>query len=898
MAAPWMQRVVFRLRTLFDRRAIEREIDDELRFHLEMEASARQRGGLDSAAARTEAARLFGGVERTKDELRDARGGNGLENTIKDVRYAVRALRRNPGFTSVAVLTLALGIGANTALFSVVNGVLLRPLPYPEPERLVSIRNIWGENRNLLSAVESVSPAEYFDYRDRMTAFESFGVYTPLTLSLTGDGEPERLAAAAMSASVFQTLGVVPAAGRVFSATEDVPGVRVAVLGHGLWQRRFAGSRDIVGRTVLINGTATTVVGVMPEGFRLPEQLSETSPAQLFVPLGLSRDSVTIRGSHFLSGVARLRRGVTPTQGAADVAAVARRFPIEYPDDYPAKMNFTAGALPLLDSVVGQVRPTLMVLLGAVGFVLLIACANVASLLLSRTESRRREMAVRTALGAGRGRLLRQLLVESVVLSLAGGAIGVLLASVGTKMLVALRPPNIPRLDDIGVDVRVLLFALVASSIVGVLFGLLPAVQATRLDVQSMLREGGRGNSVGGRQGARRTLVIAEVAIALVLLVGAGLITRSFVQLMSVDPGYRVDHVLTVPIDLPRARYPDASRVIAFYRELSRRVAALPGVAASGGVAGVPLVAQRGDLGINIEGRPVAPGEQRRRADWQVVTPGYFKAIGMRLIRGRAIEETDLETTPGVVVINETLAKKYWPNDEPIGKRFTLGGGAGPGMVTVVGVVADVRQSSLSATPEPEMYLAHTQFRFWGGGGILSSLSLVLRTTGEPAASSRTVRREIAALDAQLPVGEFRTMEQVRGESVSQPRFLMFLFSTFSFVALAIAVIGIYGVIAYGVAQRRKEIGIRVALGARPSSVAGMVVRQGMGLAVAGIAVGLVLAFALTRFLAEFLFAVTPTDPMTLAVVAASLGLAALLASFVPARRATLTDPVEVLRAD
>ena len=898
MPAPWIQRVVFRLRTLFDRRAVEREIDDELRFHLEMEASARQRAGLDAGAAQRQAARLFGGVESTKDDLRDARGGNGVENILKDVRYAVRALRRNPGFTSVAVLTLALGIGANAALFSVVNGVLLRPLPYPEADRLVSIRNVWGDNRNPLDAVASISPAEYFDYRDRMTAFESFGVYTTPTLSLTGDGEPERLSAAALSAAVFQTLAVAPAAGRVIASTEDVPGVNVAVLGYGLWQRRFAGARNVIGRSVLVNGRATTVVGVMPDGFRLPEQLSDTDPAELFVPLGLSRDRLTIRGSHFLSGIARLRRGVTPAQGSADVAAVAQRFPIDFPNDYPAKMNFAAGALPLLDSVVGQVRPTLIVLLGAVGFVLLIACANVASLLLSRTESRRREMAVRTALGAGRGRLLRQLLVESVVLALTGGVVGVLLAAAGTRLLVALRPQNIPRLDDIGVDLRVLAFALVASSVVGVLFGLLPAVQATRLDVQSMLREGGRGSSTGGRQGARRTLVIAEVAIALVLLVGAGLVTRSFAKLMSVDPGYRVDHVLTVPIDLPLARYPDAGRVITFYRELSRRVAALPGVTATGGVAGVPLVAPRGDLGINIEGRPVAPGEQRRRADWQVVTPGYFQAMGMRLLRGRAIEDTDLEASPGVVVINETLAKKYWPADDPIGKRFTLGGGAGPGMVTIVGIVADVRQSSLAATPEAEMYLAHTQFRFWGGGGILSSLSLVLRTTGEPSALSRVVRGEIASVDPQLPVGEFRTMEQVRGESVSQPRFLMFLFSTFSVVALAIAVIGIYGVIAYGVVQRRKEIGIRVALGARPSSVAAMVVRQGVVLAGAGIVVGLVLAFALTRFLAGFLFAVTPTDPITMVVVVASLGVAALLASFIPARRATRADPVAVLRAD
>jgi predicted permease len=893
-----MKRLAFCLRSLVNRRTVEREIDDELRFHLDMEAAHRQQRGLDADAARTSAARVFGGMERTKDDLRDARGGNGIDNAMKDLRYAVRALRRNPGFTAVAVLTLALGIGANTALFSVVNGVLLRPLPYSDPSRLVAIRNTWEGNNDPLTASGSISPAEYFDYRDRLQAFESFGVYAPATLSVTGEGEPEQLPAAVMTAGVFQALGVRPALGRVFSESEDVPGVNVVVLGYGLWQRRFGGARDVVGKRVLLNGAAHIVVGVASPGFRVPDQLSATNPAQLFVPIALSRDSVRIRGSHFLSGVARLRPGLTTERGSVDVAAVARRFPVEYPNDYPAKMNFAAGAVPLLDSVVGHVRPTLLVLLGAVGFVLLIACANVASLLLSRTEGRRREMAVRTALGAGKGRLMRQLLVESVVLALAGGLVGVGLAMALTRLLVALRPQNIPRLDAIGVDLRVLAFALGASTVVGVLFGLLPALQATRLDVQSMLRQGGRGVAGGGRQGARRALVVGEVAIALVLLVGAGLMTRSFVRLLSVDPGYRVDHLLTVPIALPGSRYRENERVIGFYQELARRMASLPGVVSAGAVAGVPLVSERGDLSIDIEGRPVAPGETKRRADWQVVTPGYFKAMGMRLIRGRGIEATDLESTPGVVVINETLAKRYWPNDDPIGKRFKLGGGAGPGMVTVVGIVADVKQSSLAATPEREMYLAHTQFRFWGGGSILRSLSLVLRTTGEPTALIRSVRSEVAALDAQLPLGQFRTMEEVRGESVSQPRFLMFLFSAFSVVALSIAVIGIYGVIAYGVAQRRQEIGIRVALGARPSTVAAMVVRQGMALAVLGIAAGLVLALLLTRFLASFLFSVTPTDPLTLGLVAAALAAAALAASYIPAVRATRTDLVEVLRAD
>jgi len=894
MAPPFMQQLVFRLRGLFDRRALEREMDDELRFHLEMEAAQRERRGLDRGAARTEAARLFGGVERTKDELRDARGASGIENTIKDVRYAVRALRRNPGFTLAAVLTLGLGIGANTALFSVVNGVLLRPLPYGQPERLVALQNRWDGN----DGHSSISPAEYFDYLDQLTAFERIGVSTDAIVSLTGDGEPERLPAGALSAGVLPVLGVSPVLGRVFAAEEDVPSPDVVVLSYELWQRRFSGAESILGRRIIVNGLPRTVIGVMPSGFRVPDDLSSTTPAQLFVPLGLQRDSVTIRGSHYLTGVARLRRGVTVEQGSADIAAVASRLVAQYPNDYPAKMQFRAGVTPLLESVVGDVRPVLVVLLAAVGFVLLIACANVAGLLLSRTEGRRREMAVRTALGAGRGRLVRQLLVESIVLALLGGLVGVILAVLGTRGLISLRPPDLPRLDAIGVDARVLLFALGASTLVGILFGLLPAIQATRLDVQSILREAGRGFAGSRRQGGRRALVVGEVALALVLLVGAGLMTRSFVSLLSVDPGYRVDHVLTVPVTLPAARYQEDERVIAFFRELPRRVTSLPGVTTAGAVAGVPLVAERGDLGINIPERPLPAGESRRRADWQVVTPGYFQAMGMRLLRGRGIEDADQANTPGVVVINQALASKYWADEDPIGKRFILGGRAGPGEVTIVGIVGDVRHASLAAAPEPEMYIAHTQFRFWGGGGILRSLSLVVRTGGEPSALVRAVRAEVAALDAQLPLGTFRTMEEVRGESVSQPRFLMFLFSVFSVVSLAIAVIGIYGVIAYGVAQRRKEIGIRVALGARPSTVAGMVVRQGMVLTILGIALGLVMAFALTRFLSGFLFSVTPTDPLTLGLVTVSLAAAALAATYAPALRATRTDPVEVLRSE
>jgi putative ABC transport system permease protein len=816
-------------------------------------------------------------------------------DSAKDLRDAVRALRRNPVFTAVAVLTLALGIGANTAIFSVVNGVLLRPLPYPAPEQLVAIRNVWEGNDD---GAHSISPAEYFDYRDRLSAFEHLGVSALDEFNLTGAGEAERVPGARISDGVFAALGVTPALGRVFSREEDVPRSDVVVLAYGLWQRRFGGAASAIGSRIVVDGEARTIVGVMPEGFRIPDDLSSATPAELFVPLGLDRVSVRIRVSHFLSGVGRLKRGVTPAQGNADVAAVASRFVTEFPNDYPEKMRFAARAVPLLDSVVGDVRPILTVLLGAVGFVLLIACANVAGLLLARTEARRRELAIRTALGAGRGRLVRQLLAESVVLAVSGGSLGVALAVGTTRLLVALRPPNVPRLEAIGVDGRVLLAALIASTVVGLGVGLLPAAQASRADVQSMLREGGRGTAGSRRQTARRALVIGEVAIALVLLVGAGLMTKSFVRLLSVDPGYRVDHVLTVPVSLPAARYQEAGQVIDFFRELTARVSALPGVTTAGAVAGIPLAAERGDLGINIEGRPVPPGATRPRADWQVVTPGYFRAIGMRMLRGRGIESADLATTPGVVVINEAMARRYWPGEDPIGKRFTLGGRAGPGLVTIVGVVADVRQASLAATAEPEMYLAHTQFRFWGSGSILRSLDLVVRTAGEPGALARAVRETVASLDRQLAIGTFRTMEDVRGESVARPRFLMLLFSAFSILAFAIAVIGVYGVVAYGVAQRRRELGIRLALGARPSKLAAMVVRNGAALALVGIVSGLAVALAMTRFLSGFLFGVTPNDPATLALVVVTLGGAALVASWLPARRAARTDPVEVLRAE
>ncbi|HEU4628254.1 MAG TPA: ABC transporter permease [Gemmatimonadaceae bacterium] len=890
--------IAVRLRALLRPAAADRDLDDEIALHLELETAKNRGLGLNTLEARRRALAAFGGVTRVREEHREARGARWLDETVRDVRIALRGLRRGPGFAVVAVLTIALGIGANTAIFSVLDALLLRPLPYRTPERLVTIWNHWDGNPG---GPGSVSPAEFFDYLDRVPALRDLGVYARSTAILGGEGEPVRLPTAFVSAGALRVLGVSPAVGRLIDPAEDVPGGPSAVvLGDGLWRRRFGGDRDIVGRRLVIDGVPATVVGVMPPGFRLPDDLAQTDAAELYLPLRLARDSITIRGSHFLSSVARLAPGTTVEQADAAVAALASRLTQEFPSDYPTKMAFGASVLPLRDSVVGAVRPTLYKLVGAVGFVLLIACVNVANLLLARAESRRGELAVRTALGAARGRLVRQLVVESLVLAVAGGVLGALVAVAGVHTLVALRPPDIPRLDAVSVDGRVLAFTLAASLLTGLLFGVGPALRAARPGngLALTLRAGGRGAAGEGRRGVRRALVVSEIAIAVVLLLAAGLLTKSFLRLLAVNPGFVVERVLTVPLTLPAEPYAEPARAVAFYRELTDRARVLPGVQAVGAVAGVPLVAERGDLGLEIEGRPVAPGDQKPRADWQVVTPGYFRAIGMRLLRGRGIEATDGPDAPGVVVINETMAHRYWPDGDAIGRRFKLGGGAAPGWVTVVGVVGDVHQAGLGAPVEAEMYLAHAQFRFWGSGAVLRAMTLVARSDGEPTALAGPLRRTIAAMDPTLPVGTFRTMEELRGESVSRPRLLMLLIVTFALVALVIALAGIYGVIAYGVAQRRREFGVRAALGAQPVSIARLVLGEGLRLTVVGIALGLAGGLALARLLGGLLFQVRPADPATAASVAVAVAAVALLACWVPARRATRVDPTTALRTE
>jgi putative ABC transport system permease protein len=814
---------------------------------------------------------------------------------LGDLRYAARSLRKSPGFAAAAVATLALGIGATTAVFSVVNAVLLKPLPYAEPDRLVRIWSAWeGSPRS------DVSPAEYFDDRDGLLTFASVGAFAGGTANLTGDGEPERLAAAYTTASLIQALGVPAAFGRVFRDGEDVPNAEASVvLGDGLWRRRFGSDPNVIGRRIMLDGVPHTVLGVMPAGFRMPGDFGAADPAELYLPLGLDRTSIPNRGSHFLGVVGRLRPGVSFETGRTEVSRLAAGFVRDFPDDYPPGMRFTASAVPLTDDVAGPIRPALLVLLGAVGFVLAIACANVAGLLLSRTEERRREMALRTALGAGRGRLAHQLLVESLLIASLGGALGLALAVGGVGALAALRPPELARLQEVGVDLKVLAFTAMATLATGLAFGLAPALIVSRADLHGPIKEGGRGVTAGhATQRVRRLLVAGEIGVALVLLVGGGLLGRSLARLQGLDPGFRPDNVLTVTLALPDAEYADHARITGFYRDLVHGVGSLPGVRSAGAVTALPLDGERGDLNVHIEGRPEAAGAASPAADWQVVTPGYMRALGMRVLRGRGIEGTDDGAAPGAVVINRTMARLLWPGEDPLGRRFLLGGGAGPGWVTIVGIVDDVRQAALAAEPRPEMYLPHAQFRFWDGGGPVTSMTLAVRSAGDPASLANAIRSQVHALDPDLPVGAFRSMPEIVSASLARPRFTTVLLAVFAAVALTLAAVGIYGILSQAAARRAHEIGVRMALGARPPDVLRLFLRQTLALAGWGVALGLFASLALTRVLSSQLYGVSPSDPPTYAALAAFMIGVAVLATWIPTRRAARVDPLSALREE
>jgi putative ABC transport system permease protein len=808
------------------------------------------------------------------------------------IRHLLRSFARAPGFTAVAVITLAVGIGANAAIFSLINGVLLRPLPYPDSERLVDLSHT-APGIGLPKFQQS--DATYLHYLHENRVFTGVAVYRETPVNLTGEGDPERLPAARVTPSLLAVLGVAPERGRGFTEEEGGPASEpVVLLGHDLWVRRFGADPEILGRTIQIDGVGTRVVGVLGASLRFPAP--ETA---LWLPLVIDPAHLQA-GSFNFDGVARLAPGVTAAAAQADldrtVATLSEEFPGDLTHELLAKARFANVVTPLKENLVGDVSRTLWVLLGSVAVILLVACANVANLFLVRAEVRQREVAVRTALGAGRWRVVADFLAESLVLAVAGGAVGLALAYLGLDLLKALAPWHIPRLAEIDVDSRVLAFTAAVSLGAGLLFGVFPAFRYSSSALLASLRDGGRGATAGRRRHlARSLLVVFQVALALVLLVTSGLLVRSFAALRGVDPGFDPRGVLTLRLALPRAGYPDPAAGARFYGELLARVRALPGVEAAGAVQDLPLGGSQSRQGTAVEDFPRAPDELPFLFPYTVASPGYFAALGIPLVAGRTFERADYEQPSGAVVVSAALAARLWPGGSALGKRLRPGDAGDGGWYTVVGVVGRVRDKRLEEEPSELLY-----YPLVGLGGdddwVARNMTLAVRTAGEPLALADPVRAAVWALDPKLPIAEVRTLAGVVDRAAARPRFTMLLLLLAAGVSLALGAVGLYGVIAYVVSQRRQEIGVRMALGADRRAVANLVVGQGLTVAAVGVVLGLAGAFAVTRLLAALLFAVSPTDPATFALVPVLLLGVAALASYLPARRAAAVEPSEALR--
>ena len=811
------------------------------------------------------------------------------DEMFQDLRFGLRMLLKKPVFTLIAGLTMALGIGANTAIFSVVNAVLLNPLPFAEPEHLI---RIYGHFLATSQDKMSASVPEFTDYREQTRSFEQIAGYDDFSANLTPtDGEPERVEALAVTPELFSVLKVTPQAGRVFLSEEAQDGHDdVVLISHELWRRRFGADPNAVGQKVTVNGLNNTVIGIMPEGFAFPRR------TELWKPLWFPAEQYDQqrRGSRGLEVIGRLKQNVSLRSAQAEMDHLAAQLTQQYPRNYESR-GWSIGVVPLLEDYVGQARKGLLVLLGAVAFVMLIACANVANLSLTRATSRRQEIAVRLALGAARWRVTRQLLTESLLLAFAGGAGGLLLAAWGTGVLLRFAPNDLPRIHEIRLDWRVLAFTFAVSLLTGILFGLVPALAASNPDLNETLKEGGRGGSGGvKRQRMRSAFVIAEITLALVLLVGAGLMLKSFWRLQRVDPGFNPDGVLTMRMMLPFETYQQPAQRSAFYKQALERIKSAPGVEAVSATSRVPLTQGSNSGTISGENSAVGPGDLPVEAEWRWVTPDYFKAIGTTLMEGRAFTDADAEGAPLVAVVDESLAQRYYPNEEPIGKRIKRGklDSTRPWM-TIVGIVRNVHSRRLDAESGVQVYFPFYQ------DPTAYNMSLVIRTSmADPLALSGTVRAAIQSLDNNQPVYDVFTLRQIVGDSMAQRRFSMLLMGLFAAVALALAAVGIYGVMSYSVAQRTHEIGIRIALGAQTSDVLKLVIGQGMMLTMIGVAIGLAAALALTRLLETLLFGISATDWATFTEIAALLTAVALLASYLPARRASQLDPMIALRQE
>jgi putative ABC transport system permease protein len=797
---------------------------------------------------------------------------------MHNLRYAIRILRKNPLFASVAILTLGLGVGANSAIFSLVNAVLLRPLPFPEPDRLVFI---W-EDTTMFGLKDSVvAMGNYTGWRERNHVFRQMGALEQRRYLVAGAGEAMQIQGSIVTASLFPTLGARPAIGRLFRDEEDMPGAaKVAILSDGFWRRAFGGDPNVLGRGVILNDERHEIVGVMSQGFHFPDSLNE-----LWAPVGTvyqPRD-FTRRDRHNSMVVARMAPGLSLQQANEDIRAIALRMQREFPE---TNQNVSAFVAPMRDHFVGETRSSLLILLAAVGFVMLVACANIANLLLARATVRSREIAIRTALGAGGSRLVRQLLTENLLLALCGGAVGLMISFWSLRFLEKLVPSGISGLTRLQVDFRVLGFTLASSLITGVICGLAPAFQALRVDLQGVLRQGGARSARGGR-GIQRALVIGEVALAFVLTVGAGLMIQTLARVRGMDTGFRTDHILSVRMAPPGRKYRDPAKRNAFYDGILQRVTALRGVVSAGMSNGVPIAFKGWVNGFTIEGQPVLGGRSITNANYRVVTPDYLRTLAVPLREGRAIELSDSEGAPPVALINETMKRKFWPNESPLGKRLRFGNGEP--WISIVGIVGDIRQAGLDAAPKAELYLPAAQAPDLAGW-------LAVRTSGEPASQAAAVRDVIRSVDPDSPITDMSSMDDILDREVFQRRVQALLLAVFAGVALVLASIGVYGVLAYLVSQRAQEIGIRMALGATPAEVLWSVLGQGLAMSGAGVGIGMLAALGVTRVLSRLLFGVTPTDPATFGAVAAILLAVAAVGSCAPAFKAMRVDPIEALR--
>ena len=881
-----------RLSCLLRREAVIGDIDEEMRFHIEMETEANVSKGMPPAEARRAALRSFGNLGSLRERAYEIRGGGMLETFLQDIRYGARVLAKNSGFTAVAVLTLALGIGANTAIFSVINELLLRPLPFPDAERIVMVweRRVTPEG----SSQNTTSRFNFLGWREQSTAFEAMAAFSDQRLGLTGGGEPEEISVQFANPELFRVLGVEPLLGRGITpedARPDAP--KVAVLSHGLWRRRFGGDPQLIGKAITLNGAPFTVVGVLPEGFQwhIRTMSGTGKPAEIWTVLSMPTEGEAASKGRFLSVVAHLKPGVSFERAETEMKTIAARLEADEP---AYNKGVTLELVPLREQFVGNVRPALLVLFGAVGFVLLIACANVANLLLARAAAREKEIALRTAIGAHRTRVVRQLLTESLLLAALGCLLGLVFAGWGLKALVAISPRDLVNLQGVGLDLPVLALTVIVSLATGILFGLAPSLEATRLNLNDALKEGSKG--AGGQdirsRRLRGALVVAEVALALVLLAGAGLLVKSFVRLQGIDTGFDTEGVLTTVVSLPLSKYREDAQVVAFFREATERIRALPGVRSAGIVNYLPLY---GGLGANtiffIEGRPAPPPGEEPTTDVRVADSGYFSAMGIPLLRGRNFTDQETREARRVVLISESMARQHFPGENPLGKRIRVHMFEDPQPMEIAGVVGDVRYDNLLQEGVPAVYFPHPELTY-------PFMTLVLRTTGDPAEMTPAVRRVVREIDPDQPISDVRTMEQVMADTVGRARFNTLLLGLLAGLATLLAAVGIFGVMSYSVTLRTREIGLRMALGAGQGQVLGLILKQGLLLTSIGIGIGLAGALALTRLLSSLLYGVSATDPLTFTAIAALLTGISCIACYIPAQRAARVDPLVALRYD